>query len=99
MKCTFVHSGELVGFTNLGKINSHLDAFEQALSSSSDNPPPALAKIVMVFMVRGLFNKLQFAYAQFPCSQVRGDKLYDPFWEAVCRIEKCGLKVSSLLSY
>lgn len=93
------HSGELVGFTNLGEINSHLDAFEQALSSSSDNPPPALAKTVLVFMVQGLFNKLQFTYAQFPCSQVRGDKLYDPFWEAVCRIEKCGLKVSSLLSY
>ncbi len=30
------HSGELVGFTNLGSINSHLDAFEQALSSTSE---------------------------------------------------------------
>ena len=45
------HSGELIGFTNLGDINSHLDAFEQSLSSSSDNTPPPLAKTVMVFMV------------------------------------------------
>ena len=86
------HCGELIGFTNLGDVNSRLDAFEQALSSNSEHQP-ALAKTVMVFMVRGLFSKLQFAYAQFPCSQVRGDKLYHPFWEAVCRLENCGLKV------
>ena len=91
------HSGELVGFTNLGSINSHLDAFEWALSSSSEDSLPALAKTVMVFMVRGLFTKLQFAYSQFPCGQVRGDKLYHPFWEAVCRIEKCGLKVCEVV--
>ncbi len=50
---------------------------------------------MMVFMVRGLFTKLQFAYAQFPCSKVSGDLLYDPFWEAVYRVERCGLKVRS----
>ena len=86
------HWGELIGFTNLGNVNSHLDAFEQALSSNSEHQPP-LAKSVMVFMVRWLFSKLQFAYAQFPWSQVRGDKLYHPFWEAVCQLENCGLKV------
>lgn len=88
------HSGELIGFTNLGDINQHLDAFEQMITSSSADAPHSLAKTIMVFMVRGLFSKLQFAYAQFPFSTVRGDKLYDPFWEAVCRVEMCGLKVS-----
>ena len=90
------HSGDLIGFSNLGDINSHLDSFERAISSGSEAPQPVLAKTVMVFMVRGLFTKLQFAYAQFPCSQVRGDKLYVPFWEAVCRLEKCGFKVTLL---
>ena len=61
----------LIGFTNLGDINRYLDAFERALSSSSDDAPPPLAKTVIVFTVRGLFNKLQFAYAQFQCCQVR----------------------------
>jgi len=51
---------------------------------------------MMVFMVRGLFSKLQFAYAQFPCASVTGDLLYAPFWEAVGRIEACGLKVRSV---
>ena len=35
--------------------------------------------------------------AQFPCSQVRGDKLYDLFWEAICQLENCGLKVCTLI--
>lgn len=93
------HSGELIGFTNLGDINTHLDSFEQAISSHSEEPQPVLAKSVLVFMVRGLFTKLQFAYAQFPCSQMRGDKLYVPFWEAVRRLEKCGFKVILVCMY
>ncbi len=47
----------------------------------------------MVFVVRGLFNSLEFLYAQFPCAEVSGELLYDPFWEAVQRVENCGLKV------
>ena len=34
-----------------------------------------------------------FAYAQFLCTELTGELLYDPFWEAVMRIEYCGLKV------
>ncbi len=45
---------------------------------------------MMVFMVRGLFSSLKFPYAQFPCVDLSGDLLYDPFWEAV---RNCGLKV------
>ena len=86
------HKGELIGFTNLGDIN---DAYEKAVSG--DQEPPSLAKSVPVFMVRGLFTKLQFAYAQFPCSSLAGEKLFKPFWDAVCRIETCGLKVSEYL--
>ena len=72
------HKGELIGFTNLGDINDHLDAYEKALSG--DQEPPSLAKSVLVFMVRGLFTKLQFAYPQFPCSSLAGEKLFKPFW-------------------
>ena len=70
------HTGELIGFVNLGKINSQLDAFEHAMSSA-EPIKPSIAKTIMVFMVRGLFSKLQFAYAQFPCCQVRGDKRFE----------------------
>ena len=86
------HSGEVIGFTNLGEINEHLLAFERLLAEEPESSV-TLAKSMMVFMVRGLFTKLQFPYAQFPCSTVAGDLLYNPFWEAVYRTERCGLKV------
>ena len=89
------HSGEMIGFANLGEINAHLLAFEESMHS--DEPlPPSPAKTVMVFMVRGLFSSLQFPYAQFPCSELTGELLYEPFWEAVLKIENLGLKVSGL---
>lgn len=73
------HSGELIGFTNLGDINQHLLAFEHLITQESV-PHATLANSMTVFMVRGLFSKLQFAYAYFPCANVSGDLLYNPFW-------------------
>ena len=57
------HTGEMIGFCNLGDVNEHLLQFERSLSeiddtSASENSPK-LAKTMMVFMVRGLFSKLQ----------------------------------------
>ena len=86
------HSGELIGFTNLGSINQHLQAFERSLEQSTSLEP--LANSMLVMMVRGIFTKLQFPYAaQFPCTSLTGNSLYSPFWEAVSRIELVGLKV------
>ena len=59
--------------------------------------PPSPARTMMVFMVQGLFSSLQFPYAQFPCAELTGELFYDPFWEAVKRIENVGLKVQFLL--
>ena len=87
------HTRELVGFTNLGEINSHLLVLEQSLSSSDSSNPP-LAQSVMALMVRGLFSHLQFPYAHFPCHKgVTGDLLYNLLWEAVYRLERLGFKV------
>ncbi len=92
------HSGAMIGFIDLGDINNHLVQFEKSLEDDKI-VKPKLAKTMMVFMVRGLFSSLQFPYAQFPCVDLSGDLLYDPFWEAVRRIENCGLKVYTLLYY
>ena len=88
------HSGAMIGFTRLGDVNDHLLQFEWSLTNDQSSFPP-LAKSMMVFMVHGLFSKLQFPYAQFPCANLSGDLLYEPFWEAVRCMETCGLKVSS----
>ena len=86
------HSGKMIGFTNLGEVNNHLSQYEQSLEGDFA-AGPQIAKTVVVFMVRGLFSKLQFPYAQFPCHILAGAQLYDPFWEAVGRLENCGFKV------
>lgn len=86
------HSGELIGFTNLTNISDSLAQLEQSMSECNDYGP-SLAKSMVVFMVRGLFSSLQFPYVHFACNDICGYQLHDPLWEAVWRIENCGLKV------
>ena len=89
------HNGSLIDFTNLGETNNHLLEFERHVNSNTacSNSLEPLAKTMLVFMVCGMFSKLQFPYVQFPCCTITGDLLFDPFWEAVRQIEMCGLKV------
>ena len=86
------HTGALLGFTNLGDINCHLDQFERSLETNTISEC-SMAKTMLVIMVRGLFTKLQYPYAQFPSVKLSGDQIFDPFWEAVYRVERCTLKV------
>ena len=86
--------GSLMGFTNLGDINTHLQQYEQSLQAQSEKP---LANSMLVLMVRGLFSKLEFPYVQFPCIELSGEQIYDPLWEAVCRLERCGFHVLALV--
>ena len=81
------HSGELIGFANLGEFNTHLANLERAMDQSQTHITP-LAKSLLVFMIRGLFSGLQFPYVQFPCLNLTGDMMYDVFWEAVERLER-----------
>ena len=87
-----LYVGALLGFVNLGETNNHLLEFERSMLGEGSSRRK-LANSMMVFMVRGLFSRLQFPYAQFPCSAVSGDLLCDPFWEAVCRLERSDFKV------
>ena len=89
------YSGALLGFTDLGSINNLLTEFEQSLASESDIPFKALSKTMLVFMVRGLFINLQFPYAQFACSSVTGDQIFNPFWECIMCLERCGFMVAA----
>ncbi len=90
------HSGKLIGFVDLGEVNNHLLAFEQKIQCEVEDGAPAIAKTMMAFMVRGLFTPLRFAYAQFPCEKVTGELLFQPFWEAVYRLERMTFKVITI---
>lgn len=91
-------TGKLVGFTAMGEINDHLLAFERSLDEEKDDYKEEVAKTMLVFMVHGLFSRLRFPYAQFPCSAVTGDLLNNPFWEAVFRLERMEFKVLVLIT-
>jgi hypothetical protein len=88
----------MIGFVNLGDVNNHLLAFEQSANSNTEDSEEGevLAKTMMAMMVRGLFSTLRFPYAHFPCEKVTGELLFHPFWEAIYRLERMGLKVRSI---
>ena len=65
---------------------------DDADESEHDNTA-MLAKSMVVMMVKGLFSSLKFTYAQFPCASLTGEQLFNPFWEAVLRLERLGFKV------
>ncbi len=86
--------GALIGFTNIGDVNAHLEAFEKSVSEGTLG---TLADHMLVFMVQELFSNLEFLYAQFPCTDLSGEQLYVPFWEAVGCLERCGFRVMALI--
>ena len=80
------HSGKLIGFVDLGDINNHLLQLEKSLMQGQSLQ--SLSKSMLVVMIRALFSSFQFPYAQFPCSSLTGDQLFNVFWEAVDRLER-----------
>jgi hypothetical protein len=88
------HTSQIIGFINLGDVNNQLLQFQRSQTSDMDNPlPPPVAKHMLVFMVRGLFSKLEFPYVQFPCGTTSGGVVFPLVWECIKRLEACGLKV------
>ena len=49
------HTGELIGYADLGEINNMLDDYEQHIHGS-ETAPRALGKCMLIFMVQGLLN-------------------------------------------
>lgn len=102
--------GALIGFTNIGNVNC---IWEEPWGGEGwpdygwpyVGPHGSWLIITSAFflclipmLVCGLFSPLQFAYAQFPCTDLSGEQIYDPFWEAVGRLEMCGFRVVALVS-
>ena len=59
------HTGALVGYSDLGEIIYY--------SHSTQRP---MAKLMLVFMVRGLFTSLKFPYVQFPAASTKGGDIF-----------------------
>ena len=72
----------LTGFVDLGDIDNHLSEYERILSDGK-HKSRALAKTIVVFMVRGALTDIVFPYAVFPVKTLKGHNLFPLFWEAV----------------
>ena len=80
-------SGVLTGFVDLGDIDNHLSEYERILSDGKQKSR-ALAKTIVVFMVRGALTDIVFPYAVFPVKTLKGHNPFPLFWEAVERLTR-----------
>ena len=98
----------LHGFVNLGDVNSDLQKLECQVVGDTI-PSESIATHMLTLMVRGIFFKMEFLYANFHtqgniyvlhhsyCDThlgVTSHSLYWITWEAVHRLEEINLKVS-----
>lgn len=84
------HECRIVGFVNFGCTNNELLSLDRTINVSS-NPP--VAKYMLMFMVRGIFTRLNFPYAQYPTTDLSADLLYPLVWEVVRSLECAGFRV------
>ena len=87
------HSCQIIGFVNLGHVNNQLLELER---SEKGEPEESIAKNIVMFMVRGLFSKLEYPYAQFPCASLSADLIFPLVWKCVKRLESLKLYVMAL---
>ena len=71
-------SGALIGYQDLGDVNNLLHDAEDQINNPSNHRRP-LAKLMLVFMVRGVFTPLKFPYVQFPAAGTKGADLFPLF--------------------
>lgn len=72
---------------------------QQLETDCQDNSKhPQLATHLLVFMIRGIFFKMNFPYAHFGSADLTGDVLFPIVWEVVQQIEGLGLKVISIVA-
>ena len=56
----------LLGFVNLDEVNNELEVLEGKLKADVQDSCETIATHVLTLMVRGLFIKMEFPYANFP---------------------------------
>jgi len=89
------HSGELIGFIDLGDVGNDLLQIQQVKKKESKS----LARYVLVLMVRGISTNLKFPLAHFSTNGVTSDQLFSILWQGV-EILECdvGLEVLFITS-
>ena len=85
-------SGAIIGYSDLGDVNNILHDAKRQFKNPNDHRRP-LAKVMLVFMVRGLFTSMKFVYAQFPAASTKGADLFPIFRQVIFRLTRLGICV------
>lgn len=89
------HTGELIGFANLGELNNSLVEFEKQFENEMSTMPD-IASYMLVFMVRGVTTTLEYPVAHLPCAKcITADFLFPLVWDAIRLLETIGFKVAA----
>ena len=92
------HTGELVGFTNLGEANENLERLVENLNGGT-SISDRLAEEVLVFMLRHISKpSTYFPVAMYPSACLSGEKLYPVVFEVVEALELHGFPIISITS-
>ena len=84
------HSGELIGFVDLGDIELNYSTLERV---------DQVATHVLVFLVRSIVNPFKFSMANFATTCATSFQIFPLFWKAVSICElQCMLKVVAATS-
>ena len=67
----------LLGFVNLGDVNEQLQEFERL--AGSDKLVDQIGTHMLTLMVRGIFTKLEFPYANFPTTGTCFNQMFSYF--------------------
>ena len=97
-------TGKLVGFCEMGEINDEIEKFSKAMESQAATEKQFLepgsdrniAKYVIVFMVRGIFSNLQYAFGHFAGEGFDSDQIFPCALEAIRILESIGLCVRAI---
>ena len=89
----------MVGFTEIGDINSEFDEFQKEIEDNSDDLSKRdFATYVIVYMVRGLFTGLQQSFGYYATRGISGHQLYPCTMEAIRVLSSIGFSVRSITS-
>ena len=77
------HTGELVGYVDLDKVGNELLNLQNSLNDSGH----AVAKFLLVVMVRGVTTGLKYPLATFATDGIKSAFIYPVIWEAIEIVE------------
>ena len=89
------HTGELLGFANLGEANENLQNLVETLNGQ--NAVTKVAEEVLVFMIRHISKPSScYPVAMYPSVSLSGEKLYPLVFEVIEALELHGFSIVSI---